>query len=72
MNINEIRDVLHISQSWDTAISENNRSDYTVCITFMRSKTSFYVLDIFRKKISYPELKKAIVENAKNGEQITS
>lgn len=61
----EIEDITYVSQSWDTAISDNERSDYTVCITFARSKTAFYVLDIFRKKLNYTDIKKAIVENAK-------
>ncbi|ABD46193.1 phage terminase large subunit [Neorickettsia sennetsu] len=60
----EISEILYISQSWDTAAFNTQQSDYTVCITFARSKTAFYVLDVYREKLDYPEIKRAIVENA--------
>lgn len=47
-----------IFQSWDTAIKTTENSDYSVCITFAETDAGYYVLDILREKLSYPDLKR--------------
>lgn len=49
-----------ITQSWDTALGEGQSSDYSVCITFAKIQNAFYILDIFRGRLNYPELKKQV------------
>jgi predicted phage terminase large subunit-like protein len=49
-----------IYQSWDTAIKVGQANDYSVCITFVEAANGFYVADIFRDKLEYPDLKRKI------------
>ena len=45
-----------IMQSWDTAYKGDVRHDYSVCTTWAERKGQHYLLDVFRKKMEYPEL----------------
>jgi hypothetical protein len=47
-----------IVQSWDTANSEP--SDYSVCIAWGVKGPRFHLLNVLRKKLSYPELRRAV------------
>lgn len=49
-----------VYQSWDTAIKTGVANDYSVCITFVETAGGYYVADIFRDKLEYPELKRRI------------
>jgi len=51
-----------ILQSWDTANKPSELSDYSVCTTWGLKSSHFYLLDVLRKKLSYPELKRAVIE----------
>jgi predicted phage terminase large subunit-like protein len=51
-----------IIQSWDTANKPSELSDYSVCTTWGLKGPHLYLLDVLRKKLSYPELKRAVVE----------
>ncbi|AIF81234.1 hypothetical protein I862_03370 [endosymbiont of Acanthamoeba sp. UWC8] len=51
-----------IYQSWDTAIKNGESNDYSVCTTWGLKENNFYLLDIFRDKLNYPELKKSILQ----------
>lgn len=53
-----------IVQSWDTASKDGIHNDYSVCITARRSGNDIYILDVFRKKLTFPELKKAAIRQA--------
>ena len=50
-----------IVQSWDTAIKAHELADYSVCVTFGIKGKHFYVLDVFRQRLEYPDLKKAVL-----------
>lgn len=50
---------LRILQSWDTAQKGNELNDYSVCTTWGETLTGLYLLDVFRKRMEYPELKRA-------------
>ena len=55
-----------VVQSWDTAVKETELSDYSVCTTWgVRDKT-FYLLHVLRKRMAYPELKRAVVSQAEH------
>ena len=55
-----------IIQSWDTANKAEELSDYSVCTTWLVRGNLYYLLDILRKKLNYPELKRTAIEHARN------
>lgn len=56
------KDLAYILQSWDTAYKCGVLNDYSVGTTWGVSDTNFYLLDVFRDRLEYPDLKRAIVE----------
>jgi predicted phage terminase large subunit-like protein len=55
----------YILQSWDTASKAGEMNDYSVCTTWGVLNGSFYLLDVFRRRLTFPQLKKAVAENFK-------
>lgn len=53
-----------ILQSWDTANKPNALGDYSVCTTWGVTRNEIYLLHVFRKKLNYPDLKRAVCEQA--------
>jgi predicted phage terminase large subunit-like protein len=53
-----------ILQSWDTANKSTDLSDFSVCTTWGIYNSRFYLLDVFRKRLDYPDLKRAARELA--------
>jgi predicted phage terminase large subunit-like protein len=51
-------------QSWDTANKPTELSDYSVCTTWGVKEKHIYLLNVFRKRLGYPELKRAVREQA--------
>jgi predicted phage terminase large subunit-like protein len=49
-------------QSWDTANTPSALADYSVCTTWGMKGSHFYLLNVFRKKLAYPDLKRAVRE----------
>ena len=47
-------------QSWDTANKSGELNDYSVCTTWGLYNQYFYLLDVFRKRLNYPDLKRAV------------
>ena len=54
----------YIFQSWDTANKVTELSDYSACTTWGKKGNSLYLLHVDRKKMDYPTLKRAVVEQA--------
>lgn len=50
-----------VVQSWDTASKTGECNDYSVCTTWGITQNNFYLLDVFREKLEYPDLKKAVI-----------
>ncbi|MXU66597.1 phage terminase large subunit [Oceanomicrobium pacificus] len=46
-----------VVQSWDTGMSADPRSDFSVCTTWGFRDTSWYLLDVWRGRLDYPQLK---------------
>jgi predicted phage terminase large subunit-like protein len=62
---NELPDRFYgIVQSWDTANKATDLSDFSVCTTWGARDGRFYLLDVFRRRLNYPELKRAARELA--------
>jgi predicted phage terminase large subunit-like protein len=54
-----------IFQSWDTANKVTELSDYSVCTTWGVDYKQYYLLDVYRRKLNCPDLKRAVIEQAK-------
>jgi predicted phage terminase large subunit-like protein len=52
----------YVLQSWDTANKSGEFNDYSVCTTWGTREGNFYLLDVFRKRLNFPELKRAILD----------
>jgi len=57
-----------VLQSWDTANKPTELSDYSVCTTWGRLKHKLFLLNVYRKRVDYPTLKRAVVEQAAHWE----
>jgi predicted phage terminase large subunit-like protein len=53
-----------VIQSWDTANKVSELSDYSVCTTWGIRARQIYLLDVFRQRLEFPELKRAVKERA--------
>ncbi len=53
-----------IVQSWDTANKVGELNDYSVCTTWGEKDGRFYLLHVFRRRMEYPDLKRAIRDQA--------
>lgn len=53
-----------VIQSWDTASKVTGTSDYSVCVTLGVLDRVFYVLDVYRARLIYPDLKGKVLELA--------
>ncbi len=51
-----------IIQSWDTAFKANEENDYSVCTTWVINKNGFYLIDMYRGHLEFPELKRKAEE----------
>jgi predicted phage terminase large subunit-like protein len=49
-----------VIQSWDTAHTISQFSDYSVCTTWGIKEKNIYLLHVLRKRLTFPELKRAI------------
>ncbi len=54
-----------IFQSWDTAVKATQLSDYSVCTTWGMKNQNLYLLHVLRRRMEYPELKRAVREQAR-------
>ena len=51
-------------QSWDTANTSGEFSDYSVCTSWGVLNGQYYLLDVFRRRLQYPYLRRAVKELA--------
>ena len=49
-----------IVQSWDTASKATELSDFSVCTSWGIQGKNIYLLDVLRRRMEYPELKRAV------------
>jgi predicted phage terminase large subunit-like protein len=49
-----------IVQSWDTANKATELSDFSVCTTWGIAGKNLYLLSVFRRRLEYPALKRAV------------
>jgi hypothetical protein len=53
-----------VFQSWDTANKSTELSDFSVCTTWGRKNKKLFLLHVLRKRMDYPDLKRAVREQA--------
>jgi predicted phage terminase large subunit-like protein len=53
-----------VFQSWDTANKSSELSDYTVGTTWGMQKNHLYLLHVLRKRMDYPDLRRAVKKSA--------
>ncbi|MRS98903.1 phage terminase large subunit [Ralstonia pickettii] len=51
----------HVVQSWDTAAKVTELADYSVCTTWGIKDKIVYLLDVYRKKVDFPDLRKMAI-----------
>ena len=47
--------------SWDTAFKDKTLNDYSVCSVWGEAQNGYYLLDMWRDKVEFPELKRVAV-----------
>ena len=56
--------VKRIIQSWDTSFKVKEQNDYSVCTTWAECDAGYYLIDRFKDKMEYPELKRTAINLA--------
>ena len=56
--------VFRVVQAWDTAFKARETSDYSACVTIGVGRSRYYVLDVLRERLEFPDLKRAVVAEA--------
>ena len=54
-----------VVQAWDTANKDSELANFSVCTTWGLNDRRMYLLDVFRRKLDFPALKRAVRELAK-------
>jgi predicted phage terminase large subunit-like protein len=49
-----------VVQSWDIAMMTGEANDYSVCTTWRMIKADYYLIDVFRARLQYPDLRRKI------------
>lgn len=50
--------IVRTIQSWDTAFKDKEMNDFSVCGTWAETRGGYYLLDVWRGKVEFPELKR--------------
>ena len=55
-----------VFQFWDTAFKTGQQNDYSVCCTMTTTPNGYAVLDVWRDRVEYPDLLRAMQDQAKD------
>ncbi len=53
-----------IIQAWDTASGTKASNDYSVCVTLGTNNAGVYLLNLWRARVEFPQLKRQVAEQA--------
>jgi predicted phage terminase large subunit-like protein len=53
-----------VVQSWDVAMMTGEANDFSVCTTWRIVRADYYLIDVFRARLEYPELRRKIASLA--------
>ena len=56
--------IKRVIQGWDTAFKKTDSSDYSAGLTIGVSDNAYFLLDLFKEKCEYPELKRVVQQYA--------
>lgn len=51
---------MRILQSWDTASKVDDHNDFSVCTTWYQYENAYYLVDMYREKLEFPQLYGAV------------
>ena len=54
-----------VIDSWDTAGKTGQHNDYSVCVTIGLKGNRAYILDVYREKLEFPDLKSRVIDLAR-------
>ena len=60
----DVTDEAMVFQSWDTASKTGLENDWSVCTTWLYMEGYYYLLDAFREKLNYPDLRAKMIQMA--------
>lgn len=63
-NIADVRreKIIKIVQSWDTAFKKAEENDYSVCTTWIVTEGCYFLANVWRDRVEFPELKRKFIE----------
>jgi predicted phage terminase large subunit-like protein len=53
-----------IVQSWDTASKTSATNDFSACTTWLMRGADYYLLDVLRERLEFPDLRRRIIAHA--------
>jgi hypothetical protein len=59
-----------IVQSGDVAMTTGPRNDYSVCTTWFVKNQDAYLLDVYRGRLEYPDLRRKVIALAVNFQEV--
>lgn len=51
---------VQVVQSWDIATTIGDKNDYSVCMTFLSVRGDYYLIDLWRGRLPYPDLRRKV------------
>ena len=54
----------HVAQSWDIAMMTGETNDFSVCTTWRLVGPNYYLIDVFRARLQYPDLRRKVASLA--------
>jgi hypothetical protein len=54
-----------VVQSWDIASATGEVNDYSVCTTWYMKRSDYYLVDVFRGRLQYPDLRRKVANLAR-------
>jgi predicted phage terminase large subunit-like protein len=54
-----------VVQSWDVASTTANTGDWSVCTTWLIIKRTYYLLDVWRGRLEFPQIKRKVIALAR-------
>jgi predicted phage terminase large subunit-like protein len=61
-----------IAQSWDVAMQTGEANDYSVCTTWRVDQNDAYLIDVFRGRLEYPDLRRKVIALARMHQPATT
>jgi predicted phage terminase large subunit-like protein len=56
--------VRRLIQSWDTAFKTKAENDYSCCSTWAECESGYYLIDLWKERVEFPDLKRMVVSLA--------